>query len=205
MLVLHYTGMASCAGALDRLCDPAAEVSAHYLIDEDGTTYALVPEDRRAWHAGVAFWDGETDINSRSIGIELVNPGHDNGYQPFPQAQIQALEAVATDIVARHHIPPWRVLGHSDVAPTRKQDPGELFDWTRLARQGLGLMPPASVAPVDADSLLLLAAYGYDMTVPAAALTAFQRHYQPRRLGQPADAMTVALAQWLVDRKNDGF
>lgn len=141
MLVLHYTGMASCEDALARLCDPVAQVSAHYLIDEDGTVYQLVAEQHRAWHAGVSFWKGERDINSRSIGIELVNPGHELGYRAFPQIQMQALADLAHEILARHPIPPDRVLGHSDVAPGRKRDPGELFDWQWLAGQGIGVWP----------------------------------------------------------------
>jgi len=141
MLILHYTGMTSAAAALDRLCDPAAKVSAHYMIEEDGTVWRLVPEAMRAWHAGVAFWRGERDINGLSIGIELVNPGHEFGYRPFPEPQMAALETLARDILARHPIPPDQVLGHSDVAPSRKLDPGELFDWPRLARAGIGLWP----------------------------------------------------------------
>src|SRR5262249_6695143 len=141
MLVLHYTGMRTGEAALERLCDPVAKVSSHYLVEEDGTTWRLVPEEKRAWHAGVSFWAGERDINDFSIGIELVNPGHEFGYRPFPEAQMQALEALARDIVDRHAIRPHRVVGHSDVAPTRKTDPGELFDWARLARKGIGLWP----------------------------------------------------------------
>jgi len=128
MLILHYTGMNSAEDALARLCDPAAEVSAHYLIDQRGIIYRLVDEQCRAWHAGIACWAGETDINNRSIGIELVNPGHEFGYEPFPPRQMAALIALGQAIVERHPIPPWRVLGHSDVAPARKTDPGELFD-----------------------------------------------------------------------------
>src|SRR5262249_42163258 len=141
MLVLHYTGMQSAAAAIDRLCDPAAKVSAHYLIEEDGTAWRLVDETRRAFHAGVSFWQGTTDVNSASIGIELVNPGHEWGYRPFPDAQMQTLETLAQEILRRHAIPPDRVVGHSDVAPARKQDPGELFDWRRLADAGIGLWP----------------------------------------------------------------
>src|SRR5215468_7605155 len=147
MLVLHYTGMQSAKVALDRLCDPVAKVSAHYSIDEDGTVYSHVPEARRAWHAGVSFWAGATDINARSIGIELVNPGHTCGYRPFPEAQMRALEELARSILARHSIPAHRVLGHSDVAPARKIDPGELFDWRRLARAGIGLWPETLAIP----------------------------------------------------------
>ena len=133
MLVLHYTGMASAEAALDRLRDPAAKVSAHYLIDEDGTVVAMVPELLRAWHAGVSWWQGRAGLNDVSIGIELVNPGHEWGYRPFPDAQMAALVELAQGIVARWPIPAGRVVGHSDIAPTRKEDPGELFDWRRLA------------------------------------------------------------------------
>lgn len=138
MIVLHYTGMPAGAEALARLCDSEAKVSAHYMIEEDGRVYRLVPEDRRAWHAGVSEWQGVTDINSCSIGIELVNPGHEWGYRPFPDVQIQALIALLDDIRARHVIPDNRILGHSDVAPGRKRDPGELFPWDRLAEAGHG-------------------------------------------------------------------
>jgi len=137
MLVLHYTGMQSAAAALERLCDPAAKVSAHYTIDEDGIVYAHVPEERRAWHAGQSFWAGRRNVNGSSIGIELVNPGHEFGYRAFPQAQIAALIELARGILARHAIAPSRVLGHSDVAPARKDDPGELFPWASLAGEGM--------------------------------------------------------------------
>lgn len=139
LVILHYTGMRTAEEALARMCDPAAEVSAHYCIDEDGTLYRLVPEDKRAWHAGVSIWKGETDINSHSIGIELVNPGHEWGYRPFTEAQYEALIPLLQDIMARYGIPPANVLGHSDVAPGRKTDPGELFDWARLAAAGVAL------------------------------------------------------------------
>ena len=135
MIVVHYTGMKTAEDALERLCDPIAEVSAHYLIEEDGALHALVPEDKRAWHAGVSNWDGETDINSISIGIELVNPGHEHGYRPFPIEQMQALAELCKGVMSRHDIKV--ALGHSDVAPERKQDPGELFDWQWLAGQGV--------------------------------------------------------------------
>ncbi|MGF1608799.1 MAG: N-acetylmuramoyl-L-alanine amidase, partial [Kiloniellales bacterium] len=129
MLLLHYTGMQTAEIALTRMCDAAAEVSAHYCIDEDGTTYRLVPEAHRAWHAGDSAWAGEARVNACSIGVELVNPGHQWGYRPFPEPQMTALIALAQDILARHAIPRARVLGHSDVSPLRKEDPGELFDW----------------------------------------------------------------------------
>ena len=137
MIVIHYTGMETCAAARARLCDPAAEVSAHYLIDLDGTTEQLVDEARRAWHAGVSEWQGETDINSRSVGIELVNRGHGPDYHPFPEAQMAALEALIRDIRARWPVPLENVVGHEDIAPGRKIDPGPKFDWARLVRQAL--------------------------------------------------------------------
>ena len=146
VLVIHYTGMAGAEEALNRLCDPAARVSAHYLIDEDGTVIRLVDESRRAWHAGHAFWRGAADVNGRSIGIELVNPGHELGYRPFAEAQMRALKHLARGILSRHPIPPRNVVGHSDVAPRRKKDPGELFDWRSLARAGIGPLPPRHAA-----------------------------------------------------------
>jgi N-acetylmuramoyl-L-alanine amidase len=186
ILLVHYTGMPDCASALTRLCDPAAQVSAHYVIDEDGTIYRLVPEDRRAWHAGLSYWQGDRDINSRSIGVELVNPGHEWGYRAFPAVQIDAFAALALDLMGRHGILPHRVLGHADVAPSRKEDPGELFDWQSLARQGVGVWPepqPADDGPLDPNALqTLLARYGYDTATPAA-LTAFQRHFHAQALG----------------------
>lgn len=193
MLVLHYTGMPSAEEALVRLCDPAAKVSAHYLIDEDGTVVALVDEARRAWHAGVAYWRGARDVNGRSIGIELVNPGYEFGYRPFPEAQMAALENLAKGILVRHPIPARNVVGHSDVAPTRKQDPGELFDWRRLAAAGIGLWPE-NVVPHTASQdavAAMLAEYGYDVADVPAAIVAFQRRFRPERIDGVADADTV--------------
>ena len=194
MLVLHYTGMQSAEAALDRLCDPAARVSSHYLIEEDGAIWRLVPEERRAWHAGVSFWQGETTLNTPSIGIEIVNPGHEWGYRPFPEAQMQAVEALCRDIVGRWRIPAHRIVGHSDIAPTRKTDPGELFDWPRLARAKIGLWPaPApelagrrgrGVGIVErARALADLARIGYQVEPGAetASLAAFQRRFRPER------------------------
>ena len=139
MAVLHYTGMATAAEAIARLADPASEVSAHYVIDLDGRAVAMVAEEMRAWHAGVAHWAGEGDVNSRSIGIELVNPGHELGYPPFPEPQMAGLEALLATIMSRHAIPPERVVGHACVAPARKRDPGKKLDWRRLARRGLSI------------------------------------------------------------------
>ncbi len=141
MLVFHYTGMVSSDAALQRLCDPDAEVSAHLLIDEDGTAYRLVDDDKRAWHAGTSFWRGESDINSASVGIELVNPGHEYGYRAFPQPQIDALITVSQDLIDQYDIPATGIVGHSDIAPGRKSDPGELFPWEHLASCGIGLWP----------------------------------------------------------------
>ncbi len=146
MLILHYTGMESAEAALTRMCDADARVSAHYMIDEDGTVYRLVDEAMRAWHAGVSSWRGAGNINDRSIGIELVNPGHEFGYRRFPVSQMTALTGLCREILARHPIAPANVLGHSDVAPSRKQDPGELFDWQALAAAGIGLWPTAESA-----------------------------------------------------------
>ena len=200
MLVLHYTGLRTCADALDRLCDSEAKVSAHYLIDEDGTTYALVAEDRRAWHAGVSFWRGSHDVNARSLGIELVNPGHEFGYRAFPEAQMRALLELGQGLLARHAIPPRNVVGHSDVAPARKQDPGELFDWPRLAQRGIGLWPDkvAPVAASEAEVVAMLGAYGYDTAEPKAAILAFQRHFHPSRRDGVADAETAGRIKALL-------
>jgi len=205
MLVLHYTGMPSAVDAMERLCDPAAKVSAHYIIDTDGAVTALVDEEKRAWHAGVSSWRGQTDVNARSIGIELVNPGHEFGYMPFPEQQITALIELAKDVLARHAIEPRNVVGHADVAPRRKCDPGELFDWRRLAATGVGLWPTAFAAhdPGEADPAKLkamLAAYGYEVEDLAATLTAFQRHFRPALFNGQADAETVGLLQNLLDQ-----
>lgn len=188
LIVLHYTGMRTGAEALARLCDPAARVSAHYLIDEDGTVHALVDEAHRAWHAGVSYWHSIFDVNSASIGIEIVNPGHEFGYRPFPAVQIGALIDLAARIRERHAITPWGVIGHSDVAPARKMDPGELFPWRELAAASLGLWPAPGGQPDDGRPFAdLLGAYGYDVRDAPAAETAFHRHFYPERLGQPAD------------------
>ncbi|MBF0247860.1 MAG: N-acetylmuramoyl-L-alanine amidase [Alphaproteobacteria bacterium] len=201
MLVVHYTGMTSGAEALDRLCDPEAKVSAHYLIELDGGVFRLVDEDKRAWHAGVAWWRGELDVNGRSVGIELVNPGHEFGYRAFPHAQMVALEGLAASILKRHPIPPRNVVGHSDVAPRRKQDPGERFDWKRLARAGVGLWVDGT-PPLDAtddEVLAMLSAYGYEVADPTATLAAFQRHFRPARVDGVADAETAGILKALLD------
>jgi N-acetylmuramoyl-L-alanine amidase len=180
MLVLHYTGMGSAEAALSRLCDPKAKVSAHYTIDEDGTVYALVPEARRAWHAGLSFWAGIRNVNACSIGIELVNPGHEFGYRAFPAAQTAALKNLCREILARHPIPAARVLGHSDIAPARKEDPGELFPWQTLAQSGIGLWPEDAQGYSPSSHLTH---YGYDPDAPPEkVITAFQRHFRPAHL-----------------------
>jgi len=204
MLVLHYTGMQNAAAALGRLCDRETRVSSHYVIEEDGAIWRLVPEERRAWHAGASYWMGETTLNTVSIGIEIVNPGHEWGYRPFPEAQMQAVEALCRDILARRRIPSYRVVGHSDIAPTRKSDPGELFDWPRLARAGIGLWPSPvaegrrrrgrGTGVVErAGALADLARIGYcvDPGAEAASIAAFQRRYRPERWDGRLDGETA--------------
>ena len=209
ILLLHYTGMEDAVSALDRLCDPAAKVSAHYCIEENGVVIRLVADADRAWHAGVSSWAGATDINARSIGIELVNPGHEFGYRPFPEAQMQSLLSLCRDILARHHIPPHRVLGHSDVAPLRKQDPGELFDWPRLAAAGIGLWPSATTrpeAPPQIEEIQSgLRRFGYAAPSSGepddeteAVLRAFQRHFRRSRVTGKIDLETTACLNALL-------
>lgn len=210
LAVLHYTGMPSAAEALDRLCDPLAAVSAHYLIEEDGRLWRLVPEARRAWHAGRAFWAGEPDVNARSIGIELVNPGHEWGYRPFPRAQILTLTALLRHLSVRYAIPAHRVIGHSDVAPLRKLDPGELFPWPNLALEGLALAPPP-LEPLRLDRIswrqvarwLRAIGYGYLEEDAAAVLRAVQRRARPRRIDGCLDGETAAAIRWLAKAPSD--
>jgi N-acetylmuramoyl-L-alanine amidase len=205
MVVLHYTGMKTGAEALARMCDPAAQVSAHYMVEEDGQVYRLVPEERRAWHAGVSFWKGETDINGCSIGIEIVNPGHEFGYRDFPAAQIDAVIGLLDGIRERWDIPDHRILGHSDIAPARKEDPGERFPWAELAAHGHGLWvtpdmppegtmgPPLGLGETGLGVFSLQSALGklgynilaggpYDVET-ATIITAFQRHWLPEQIG----------------------
>lgn len=199
ILLLHYTGMKSGPEALARLCDPEAKVSAHYLIEEDGRVFSLVPEAARAWHAGIASWEGESDINSRSIGIELVNPGHEFGYRPFPDAQVESLIALSNAILERHAIAPRRVLGHSDVAPLRKEDPGELFPWKRLAGAGIGLWSEAERKDTRPLSQLLAAlGYGFLREDQGAVIRAFQRHWLPGHLTGEPDERTKRRAASLL-------
>jgi N-acetylmuramoyl-L-alanine amidase len=209
MLVLHYTGMRSAAEALERLCDPAAKVSAHYLIDEDGAVVGLVPDEMRAWHAGVSWWRGRSGLNDVAIGIELVNPGHAWGYRPFPAPQMAALVELAGTLVRRWGIPADRVLGHSDIAPTRKEDPGELFDWPLLARAGLCLPVPEvqPEPPAAAAAAAALAAFGYPGAtegVPlATALRAFQRRWRPACCDGILDPVTMGLAGAVARLRRD--
>lgn len=193
MVVLHYTGMVSAEAAIERLTDAAAKVSAHWLVTEDGTVVRMVDEAHRAWHAGKSWWRGLTDVNSASIGIEIVNPGHEFGYRPFPEAQMAAVEALVAAAVQRFAILPANVVGHSDVAPARKEDPGELFDWLRLARAGLAMpVPVGGFDPgwTDGGTLAALARYGYDINAPEAAVKAFQRRFRPSKLDGFIDSET---------------
>jgi N-acetylmuramoyl-L-alanine amidase len=217
ILLLHYTGMPSAEGALAWLCDPRSTVSSHYFVFEDGRIVRLVDESRRAHHAGKSNWQGETDINSRSIGIEIANPGHEWGYVPFPEAQIAALIELCQGILARHPIPPERVLGHSDVAPLRKVDPGEFFPWERLHREGIGHY--AAPAPLSDGPTLAVGASGPEVTAlkdrfrkygyglfeadefdagMAGVVTAFQRHFRPERIDGVADVSTRETLERLI-------
>jgi N-acetylmuramoyl-L-alanine amidase len=208
MLVLHYTGMPDAASAIDRLTDPEAKVSAHYLVTEDGQVIQMVDERHRAWHAGRSHWRGVTDINSASIGIEIVNPGHEWGYRPFPEEQIDALVPLVADIVARHGITRGNIVGHSDIAPARKIDPGELFPWNRLARQRLALPRPTKglMDPnwSEAGFLLALDRFGYDVSEPMAAIRAFQRRFRPELIDGEIDGECRAILLALLLPKPQG-
>jgi N-acetylmuramoyl-L-alanine amidase len=198
MLVLHYTGMKTAEEARQRLCDRDAKVSCHYLVDEDGSIFRMVAEERRAWHAGLSAWRGNSNINQRSIGIEIVNPGHEFGYRPFPAAQMKMVAMLCRDILSRHAaIPPRNVVGHSDIAPPRKEDPGELFDWKTLASLKIGLwpQPEPSLAPAPPEALAI---YGYDMQKPDKAITAFQRHFRPGSLTGQWDGECAGLLAALL-------
>ncbi len=210
MIVLHYTGMQTGDAALARLRDPVAKVSAHYMVEEDGRIYRLVPEERRAWHAGLSFWRGETGLNGVSVGIEIVNPGHEFGYRAFPDLQIASVIALLGEIRGRWNVADTRIIGHSDIAPDRKQDPGELFPWKRLAEAGHGLWvdaasaPGAPLAKGDAGTGVFalqagLTRLGYDCApsgdfddATATIVTAFQRHWRPERVDGIADGETRA-------------
>ena len=206
MVVLHYTEMQSAAAALQRMCDPAAEVSAHYLITEEGEVVSLVPEDKRAWHAGVSYWRGHTDVNGKSIGIELDHPGHALGYREFSQPQFEALVPLLARIVRTYDIPRANVVGHSDVAPARKIDPGELFPWDRLAEYKLCLPRPEKLElgdPFDNDGAFYLALerFGYDIADGRKAVEAFQRRWRPEKIDGEIDGHVRAiLFQLLLDR-----
>lgn len=206
MLVLHYTGMRTGEAALERLCDPDAKVSAHYLVEEDGRIFRLVDEGKRAWHAGVARWDGREDVNSRSIGVEIVNGGHDFGLPAYPDVQIQAVIALCRDVLERRRIPQSNIVGHSDIAPARKMDPGEHFPWERLSANGIGLWPkahhkkaePALESP-EARVILEAIGYGVENGAPdafACAVRAFQRRWRPSRVDGLVDPETL---QRMVD------
>lgn len=218
ILLLHYTGMTSAAKAIEWLARPDSGVSCHYVIDRDGRITQMVAEDMRAWHAGVSYWAGEADINSCSIGIEIDNPGHELGYPEFPETQMCAVETLAQDIVARWEIAPERVLAHSDIAPARKLDPGEKFDWARLARVGVGhWVEPAALKPGDGgvgagyggplihEVQDLLRRYGYDINQSGhhdppteAVVRAFQRHFRPARVDGRIDQSTIATLEALL-------
>ena len=208
MLVLHYTGMETAAAAIARLQDPDAKVSAHYLVGEDGRIVRMVDEEKRAWHAGRSFWRGITDVNSASIGIEIVNPGHEFGYRPFPDEQIDALLPLVADIKERHGITRGNVVGHSDIAPARKQDPGELFPWARLAKLRLALPRPTRnlLDPLWKDSgfLIALERFGYDVADRMAAVVAFQRRYRPELIDGVIDGECRAILLALLLPKPQG-
>jgi len=205
MLILHYTGMRSAREAMDRLRDPAATVSSHYVVDEDGAILQLVPEERQAFHAGVSYWRGHRELSGRSIGVEIVNPGHEWGYRDFPVLQLAAVCDLCLSILARHPIPQRNVVAHSDVAPGRRQDPGERFDWLGLAANGVGLYPEDGVVPLSANAasvcevITALADIGYDVAGNgasdaqlAAVLRAFQRHWRQEAITGEADPGTLA-------------
>jgi len=202
MLILHYTGMQSGQAAIDRLRDPAARVSSHYVVEEDGEVWRLVPEHLRAWHAGVSHWRGHTVLNDRSVGIEIVNPGHEWGYRAFPAVQMAAVRDLCRGILARHPIPARNVVGHSDVAPDRKQDPGELFDWAGLAAEGVGLWAGRGLTAVASAlhgplpggkaAKAVFSDIGYGPGDLAITLMAFQRHWLPGNLSGQLDVPTWA-------------
>lgn len=206
MVVLHYTEMKPVGTAIERLTDPEAKVSAHYLITEEGGVIRLVPEDKRAWHAGASFWRGIPDVNSASIGIELDHPGHGLGYRGFAEAQIDALIPLLARIVKHYDIPRANVVGHSDVAPMRKTDPGELFPWDRLAQHKLCLPRPECLAAGNpfhnwGSFFLALERFGYDITDQAKAVEAFERRWRPERItGIPDGEIAAILWQLLLDR-----
>ena len=208
MIVLHYTGMQDAASAIARLADPESRVSCHYLIAEDGQIVRMVPEERRAWHAGQSWWRGVTDVNSASIGIEIVNPGHELGYRPFPEEQMDALVPLLSQIKERHGVTRGNIVGHSDIAPKRKQDPGELFPWGRLAKLRLALPRPAKnlMDPrwTDGGFLLALERFGYDVSDKLAAVVAFQRRFRPELIDGEIDGECRAILLGLLLPKPQG-
>lgn len=206
MVVIHYTEMKPVETALARMCDPESSVSAHYCITEEGEVIRLVPEDRRAWHAGASYWRGIPDVNSASIGIELDHPGHALGYRGFAEAQIDALLPLLGRLVKQYDIPRANVVGHSDVAPMRKVDPGELFPWDRLAQAKLCLPRPACLAAGNpfhnwGSFFLALERFGYDITDQTKAVEAFERRWRPEHItGIPDGEIAAILWQLLLDR-----
>jgi N-acetylmuramoyl-L-alanine amidase len=202
MLVLHYTGMQSGPAAIDWLANPESGVSAHYVVAEDGQIVNMVREEHRAHHAGVSYWRGITDVNSASIGIEIVNPGHEFGYRPFPEEQMDAVCLLVTEIVRTYAIEPRNVVGHSDIAPARKEDPGELFDWERLARLGLVVPRPKKNLqdPLwsDAAFLLALGRYGYAIDDGPSAVVTFQRRFRPENIDGMIDGECRAILWGLL-------
>lgn len=208
LLVLHYTGMPDAASAINWLANPESKVSAHYVVTEDGKIIRMVPEDKRAWHAGKSHWRGVSDINSASVGIEIVNPGHEWGYRPFPDTQMQALVPLVNDIVQRYRITRGNVVGHSDIAPARKQDPGELFPWHTLARLRLALPRPTKnlMDPhwTDSGFMLALERFGYDITDQTAAVVAFQRRFRPELIDGIVDGECRAILLALLLPKPRG-
>ena len=206
LIVLHYTGMRTGEAALARMRDPAAKVSAHVMVERDGRVFRLVPDARRAWHAGVAEWAGRSDVNARSIGIEIVNPGHEWGYEDFPGAQVEAVCALVRDAMNRFAVPRAGVVGHADVAPHRKEDPGERFPWATLAARGLALPPWDGEVPErlpdGAEAMRLLEGIGYPVTTygNAACAVAFQRRFAPSELGRGLNPGTRAAIMQAADQ-----
>jgi N-acetylmuramoyl-L-alanine amidase len=219
LLVFHYTGMPTAAEALSRLRDPSAKVSAHYFVNEEGSIYRLVPEDKQAWHAGISCWNGKAALNENSIGIEIVNTGHEFGYRPFPQVQMDAVLALSQDILTRHVIDPKDIVGHSDIAPMRKTDPGELFDWKFLAKNNIGVWPKVAkvrhphevlASPGDENKDVaafqkLLSDYGYHIRVDGfygqkteAVIRAFKRHFIQERVDAFWDNIAQATLEALI-------
>ena len=214
-LVLHYTGMATGQEAIDQLCSAEAKVSAHYLAEENGEIFSLVPEEKRAWHAGVSKWEDDVGLNDLSIGVEIVNsghpyPGYESEYKPFPEVQMKSVIQLSKIIIKKYNIKPWHVLGHSDIAWRRKIDPGELFDWKRLSQEGIGLWADL---PQDIENLKFdindflnkLASFGYDTDGadenPSEIITAFQRHFRTDNIDGQLDAETLTILDYLLRQK----